>query len=401
MREDFSRRAFLSLSIILALAPRFFPAKIFDKAARKQLTAYLEDICQWILAREQAALDGQIPAIANTPLSLQGNLARVLLAGGELTKNGAKCFDEALRWCDGFASKQQRVVTSLGNEGGYWATGAAGDVDLVENSLAAVALARGFASADGSRKKAYRQALDRYAAFLLEGVRAGNGLGTTVNSWQLQGDMSGAFGSGIQKGVPALKPSSRSTAAGTAFLSLMSAVSREPNQRSAALQGVEWILKNRRPNGEMPNLVAGQESDEAPFTTMTLAGEAIQSAYYLLNDTALNQRLGPELDNTVRRMMRIQGESGLWGEGDDRRGCSGVATLLAWHFLSFKGDETIPQALDKFWQNLSNPVHAQSFGVLSPRSTLGGTHHSRNDQAGNYVQLHPISTRGWDSPQQK
>jgi hypothetical protein len=364
LRKDFTRHAFLSLSMILLLAPILFPAKIFDKTARKQLTAYLDDICQWILAREQAARDGQIPGIANTPLSVQGNLARVLLAGGELTKNGAKCLDEALQWCDGFASKQQRVVTSLGNEGGYWVTGAAGDADLVENSLAAVALARAFVSADGNRRKAYREALDRYAAFLLEGARAGNGSETTVNSWQLQGEMGGAFGSGIQKGVPALKPSSRSTAAGTAFLSLMSSVSREQDQRNAALQGVEWILKNRRPNGEMPNLVGGQESDQAPFTTMTLAGEAIQSAYYLLNDTALNQRLGPELDNTVRRMMRIQGENGLWGEGDDRRGCSGVATLLAWHFLSFKGDETIPQALDKFWQNLSNPVHAQSFGVL-------------------------------------
>ena len=121
---------------------------------------------------------------------------------------------------------------------------------------------------------------------------------------------------------------------------------------------------------------------------VSLAGEAIQSAYYLLNDTALNQRLGAELDNTVRRMMRIQRETGLWGEGTDRRGCSGVATLLAWHFLSFKGDETIPQALDKFWQNLSNPVHAQSFGVLAHPSLdrLGRSHHCRNDQAWNYVQ---------------
>jgi hypothetical protein len=114
----------------------------------------------------------------------------------------------------------------------------------------------------------------------------------------------------------------------------------------------------------MPNFVEGEESEEMPFTTMTLVAEAIQSAYYLLDEATLNQRLGPELDNTVRRMMRLQGENGLWGEGLDQRGSSGVATLLAWHFLSFKGDETIPQALDKFWQTLSNPVHAQSFGML-------------------------------------
>ena len=370
LRTIFIRSTGLSLLTILALAPVLFPAKIFDKAAKKQLTGYLEEICQWILTREQAARDGQIQSTANTPLSCQGNLARVLLAGGELTKNGAKCLEEGLRWCDAFAERQQRVVTSLGNEGGCWFIGAPGDVDLSENSTAAVALARGFAYADGNRRKTYRQALDRYAAFLLEGARAGNGLQKTITSWQLQGENGGSFGSGIQKGVPLQKPSSVSTATGTAFLAQMSALSRDQNQRSAALQAVEWILKNRRPNGEMPTLVAGEESEQMPFTTMSLAGEAIQSAYYLLNDTALNQRLGTELDNTIRRMMRIQGEAGIWGEGADRRGCSGVATLLAWHFLSFKGDETIPQALDKFWQNLSNPVHSQSFGVLAhPVST--------------------------------
>jgi hypothetical protein len=356
--------ALVSLLIGLASSRTLFPAKIFDKAAKKQLTGYLEEICHWILAREQAARDGQIPSVANTPLSLQGNLARVLLAGGELAKNGAKFLEEGLRWCDGFAGRQQRVVTSLGNEGGYWTSGAPADVDLSENSLAAVALARGYACADGTRKKAYRQALDRYAAFLLEGARAGGGLQRTISAWQTQGDDGGAFGGGLQKGVASLNPSSASTAAAAAFLSHMAAISHEPDQRSAALQALEWVLKNRRPNGEMPNLVDGVESEQLPFTTMTLAGEAIQSAYYLLNDTALNQRLGPELDNTMRRMMRLQGENGIWGEEADRRGASGVATLLAWHYVSFKGDETIPQALDKFWQNLSNPVHAQSFGVL-------------------------------------
>jgi hypothetical protein len=369
LRPDAARFAWLSLLIILVSASAVH-SKIFDKTAKKQLTAYLEEICQWILAREQAASDGQIPSTSNTPLSLQGNLARVLLAGGELTKNGAKDVEQALKWCDVFAGKQQRAVTSLGNEGGYWFTGTPGDVDLSENSLAAVALARGLAYADGDRKKVYRQTLDRYARFLLEGARVGNGFKQTITDWQLQGENDGALGGGVQTGLPSLKASSASTAAGAAFLAQMSALSHEQNQRSMALRAVEWILKKRKPNGEMPNLVAGEESDQMPFTTMTLAGEAVQSAYYLLNDTALNQRLGPELDNTVRRMMRVQGESGVWGEGADRRGCSGVATLLAWHFLSFKGDETIPQSLEKFWQNLSNPVHAQSFGVLAhPVST--------------------------------
>ena len=370
VKKHFVHIAIISILLVPALNRAVFPAKIFDKTAKKQLTTYLEDICQWILAREQAARDGQIPSVANTPLSLQGNFARTLLAGSELTKNGAPYLEEALRWSDAFAARQQRVLTSLGNEGGYWPIGPTCDVDLSENSLAAVALARACAYADGNRKKSYMQALDRYAQFLVEGVRAGNGVRQTINGWQLQGEQSGAFGRGIEKGMPSPKPSTASTAAGTAFLFQMSALSRDQSVRNAALQGLDWVLKNRRPNGEMPNYVDGEESEQMPFTAMTFAAEAIQSAYYLLNDTALNKRLGEELDNTIRRMMRIQGENGLWGEGLDRRGCSGVATLLAWHFLSFKGDETIPQALDKFWQNLSNPVHSQSFGVLlNPIST--------------------------------
>jgi hypothetical protein len=306
LRKDFTRRAFLSMSMILVLAPVLFPAKIFDKTAKKQLTAYLEDICQWILAREQAARDGQIAGIASTPLSVQGNLARTLLAGSELLKSGPKCLEEGLRWCDAFAAKQQPVVTSLGNEGGYWLS-PVGAVDLSENSLAAVALARGLAVSDGNRRKVYRQALDRYAGFLLEGVRAGNAVQHTVTCWQLEGANEGAFGSGIQNGVPSSQPSTASTAAAMAFLAQISVLSRDQSFRGAAVKSLEWVLKNRRPNGEMPNYVAGEESEQMPFTTMTFAAEAIQSAYYLLNDAALNQRLGEELDNTIRRMMRIQG----------------------------------------------------------------------------------------------
>ncbi|MCI0421815.1 MAG: pectate lyase [Acidobacteria bacterium] len=354
------------ISLLIALLPTraLFPAKIFDKTAKKQLRVYLDDICQWILAREQASRDGKIQSVANNPRSLQGNLARVLLAGSELTKNNTKCMEEALRWCDAFAARQQRVSTSLGSEGGCWSTGEGPDVDLSENSMAAVALARGHAYADGSRRKSYRQALERYGRFLLEGVRAETGQRPSVAGWLLQGGSDGAIGGGFKKDVASLKPSTASTAAGAAFLAQLYALSRERQHRDAAVQAVEWILKSRRPTGEMPNFIDGAESEADPFTTLALCGEAIQSVYYLLDDASFNQRLGRELDNTVRRVMRIQEESGLWGEGADRRGSSGVATLLAWHYLSFKGDETIPQSLDKFWQNLSNPVHAQSFGVL-------------------------------------
>ncbi len=366
--SGFSLKKSLSAAAVMLLGCLFFtrlvfPAKIFDKAAKKQLTTYLYDICEWIMAREQASHDGQIRSVAGDPFSLQGNLARVLIAGSELTKNGSRFLEEALRWCDRFASQQQRVVTSQGKEGGYWPSAQAGTVALAENSFAAAALARACEYADAGRRKNYRQVLERYALFLLEGTQLPGHSSQT--GWIItQGDDAGALGTGTEKAAALAKPSTASTAGGASFFAQLYAVSRNRQHRDQALKSLEWLLKNRRPNGEVINFTDGKESDAAAFTAVTLFAEAVQSASYLLEDASFNERLGTDLENTVRQMMRIQAENGLWGEGPDRRGSSGVATLLAWYYLSFKADETIPQSLDKFWQNLSNPVHAQSFGVL-------------------------------------
>jgi hypothetical protein len=349
---------------LFSLPATVFTAKIFDKTAKKQLTAYLYDICEWIMAREQASQSGQIQSVANEPLSLQGNLARVLMAGSDLTKNGSRYLDEALRWCDRFSGQQQRVVTSRGTEGGYWPSGPA-TVDLGENSFAAVALARACTYADGTRKKTYQQAMERYAHFLLEGTKPDGNLRQPSSGWIIgQGDADGAIGSGMAQGIVLTRPSTAATTGGAAFFAQLYAVSRNRQYRELALRSLEWLLKHRQPNGEVPNMIDGKESDAISFTAVTLFAEAVQAAAYLLEDPNFNQRMKEELENSVRQMMRIQGDNGLWGEGADRRGSSGVATLLAWYYLNFKGDETIPQALDKFWQTLSNPVHSQSFGVL-------------------------------------
>ena len=74
--------------------------------------------------------------------------------------------------------------------------------------------------------------------------------------------------------------------------------------------------------------------------------------------------------------MRLQGENGIWGEGADKQGSPGIAMLLSWYYSNppTKPDESIPQTVDKFWELLSNPVHAQSFGIFvngSATASLG------------------------------
>ena len=73
--------------------------------------------------------------------------------------------------------------------------------------------------------------------------------------------------------------------------------------------------------------------------------------------------MAKEVEPTIRWLIRIQNDRGLWGEGPDQQRSSGAATLLAWFYLNVTADEVIPQTLEKFWQVLLNPVHSQSFGV--------------------------------------
>ena len=177
-------------------------------------------------------------------------------------------------------------MTSLGNEGGYWANAATPEsLDLSGNSLAAVALARGYTYADGTRRKSYQQALERYARFLLEGAKADSTQALPASPGWLatQGEASGAMGFGYAKGKVLLKPSTSATAAGAAYFAQLSRncaqqtiSGREPRRR-------QWILKKRRPERrDSPNLFEGEESQEAPFTMITLCAEAIQAASYLL-----------------------------------------------------------------------------------------------------------------------
>ena len=293
---------------LVAFPMRLSSGKIFDKTAKKQLASYLDDICQWILARQQASQSGEIRSVTQDPFSVQGNLARVLMAGSELTKDNARYLEEALRWCDRLADRQQRVSTSKGNEGGYWpGSSGPGKLDLSETSLAAAALARGHAYADGSQRKSYQQALERYARFLLEGAQADASQQFSASpGWVItQGEDIGAIGFVYGEGKALIKPATAATAAGAAFFAELYGITRNQRYREVSVNALDWVLKNRKANGEIPSFFEGEESDTAPFTTITISAEAIQAASYLLEDPNLQKRLGTDLENTVRQMKRV------------------------------------------------------------------------------------------------
>ncbi len=170
MRKTWSLN--LLIGVLLLIPSAFQSGKLFDGAIKKQLTQYLQDISRWAVDAKLSALPvAKIGARGMERLAAQAGLGRTLIATGEMTKEGSKYIEEALLWGEALVGQQRRTQTSQGGEGGYWAE-SNGDIELTENCMAAAALGRAFAAAEGSRKKEYVQAMERLARFLLEGSPA-------------------------------------------------------------------------------------------------------------------------------------------------------------------------------------------------------------------------------------
>ena len=366
MRYIWSR--ILLIGVLLLTPSVFQSGKLFDGAIKKQLTQYLQDISRWAVDAKLSALPvAKIGARGMERLAAQAGLGRTLIATGEMTKEGSKFIEEALMWGDALVGQQRRTQTSQGGEAGYWSDGSE-NIELTENCMAAAALGRAFAAAEGSRKKEYVQAMERLARFLLEGSPAESASKRpAVVGWGVtSGEQKGAWGSGVINGTASLLPSTRSTAAAAFFFAELYGVTRNKQYREIAMNSVGWLLKNRHANGGFPDILDGKELEEVSYVSVAYCVEAIQAAFYLLDDSAFNKQLPIDLENTVRQLMRVQGENGIWGEGPDRLGSPGVVMLLSWYYSNppKKPDESIPQSADKFWELLSNPVHAQSYGIF-------------------------------------
>ncbi len=371
MQKSSWKIVLLVVVALALLAPSQLQAKkLFRKAAKKQLRQYLAEICDWI---ESATFEGP----SSTGLTSAGSI-RTLLAGYELAGKEQRYLAAALRWGDRLIGRQRGLETSRGNQGALWLNEDDGlPLNLADSSLAAAALARSYAYADKDRKQAYREALEQYARVLVEGHKE-NPLKKEwkgSKGWVItEEDDQGAIGMGYLDGQAAAKPSTASTAAGSLFFAQLYQVTEKPHYRRLATDGVRWLIKSRRANGQIPAIVDGNISLNDSLQVIPYWTEAFQAAYYLLADPDLTRWMLVELDLTIRWLLRIRNERGLWGEGAEETVTPSITTLLAWFYLSAETDESIPPTLNPPWQLWLNPVHAQSFGVLvdGPTTSLVG-----------------------------
>lgn len=364
----FSARLLLPVLLLAVAMPVQLQAKkLFRKAAKKQLKHTLVEICDWIETR--AGEESQSAAWTSAAS------IRALLVGYDLAGKQKRYLNAALGWGDRLVARQQPVRTAAGNRGALW-IGREESLPLnsADSCLAAAALARSHVYADRARRRVYRQALERYARVLVEGYRGdGERKGWDGSSgWVITGgEDEGAIAMGTLDGRVSVRPSTASTAAGSLFFSQLYALTENPEYRRLAADGVRWLVRSRRPNGQIPSIVDGSISLQGSLGVIPYWAEAFQAAYYLLDDRDLTGWMLVELDLTIRWLLRVRSEQGLWGEGPEKRVTASVATLLAWFYLSADSDESIPPALNPPWKLWLNPVHAQSFGILVDEPVSG------------------------------
>ena len=128
-------------------------------------------------------------------------------------------------------------------------------------SLPTSALAVILNYAEPNKKSLYLKALERYARFVIDGCHIDpQGLGREgAAGWVIrQGEDRGALGCGYYEGHLSLKPYTTSTATtGGGFFSALYALTGKAEYKNIAAGAVAWLLKIRRPDGEIPYILDG------------------------------------------------------------------------------------------------------------------------------------------------
>ncbi len=348
-------------------------------ATAEKLRAWLEDVNAWVLS-----LDPGSQALKNTDdtadsIFINGNFARLLAASYRIVGNEAY-LKEALRWGDSFYHHQRISMTSRPDEAGYWvdlSRNPRGNIYFGDGGTATSALAIILDYAEPGKKSLYLKALERYARFVIDGCHIDpQGLGREAAAgWVIrQGEDKGALGCGYYEGHLSLKPYTISTATtGGGFFSALFALTGKAEYRDVAGGAVAWLLKIRRPDGEIPYILDGQTSADWPLDTLTYCTEAFVPADIYLKDEKTRQLMRTEIRPTIQWFLPKQNADGSWGEtqSPDQQRSPRAVTLLAWYYRNVEQDPKVKDAVGRYCGFLLDPEKSRTYGVKKLVRTTG------------------------------
>ncbi len=341
-----------------------------------QLQAYLKDLCDWTLTLDVGS--GQLKNTKDTAWSIfiNGNLARMLMAAYQITGNRAY-LDEGLRWADTFVQQQRIVITSKGEEGGYWGdAGPTGNIYFGDAGTAATALALACRYATPARQQIYQRAMDRYVRFLYQGSiddPQGKGRGAATTWFVQAAAAKGAIGTGYYRGHLSPHPYTVSTATtAAAFLSEYFALTRKPEIARDAYAAASWLMSLQTPDG-IPYIIDGTSQTHWPLAVMTYCGEGFIGVHTLVDDKVARDGIARGVKPTIEWLIKTQNADGTWGatRSDDQQRSAGVLSLLNWYYTSVERDERVRNAADKYIAFLLDPANSQTHGVKELVRTTG------------------------------
>ncbi|HPG39772.1 MAG TPA: hypothetical protein PLP19_13485 [bacterium] len=371
--------SFILTILFFAFTMQTFAAEplIPDEKTRTDLVNYYDSICQWIIKADLRSGELKITEKRRTSIFINSNLARVLVAGYEITGK-QEYLEEALLWFDRLVSLQQITIASDGREAGWWGDFTPKDnIYLGDAGTSATALAVIVRYADGERREKYMKALELYANFVIYGTKEDpQGLNRGgSNGWIIrEGENAGAIGCGYYKGELSQAPYTISTSVtGAAFFSCMYKLTGNREYLEIAENAVNYLLNVRDPFGEFPYILHNFQLDEWPLDTMSYMADGIISCYINSDDEEFKKSVGKRIARSIQWLLNRQEDNGVWGEmrSEDQQRSQGVLNLLVWYYHDIAHYPQIAATIRANYNFFLNPKNSSFFGVNELPITTG------------------------------
>ena len=363
----------LLIPIVILLLAAAAPAQppqpiVVDPQTRQELTTLLRDVCDWAIAIELRSGELKIREQRRTSIFINSNLARVLMAGYQITGD-QRYLDEALAWFDRFVALQQVTLSASGDTVGWWGDfSPTANIYLGDAGTSATALAGAVRFTSGERRAAYLTALIRYANFVRFGTNAdpqGKDRGASPGWIVTSGPDQGALGTGYYKGRLAVAPYTIATAVtGSGFFSALYGLTRDPVYLNIAEAAGRWLLQQRAADGRVPYTIENQIHESWPINTLSYVSDGLIGLYRRTPHTEMKTAIAASINRNVNWLITQQNNHGVWGKmrSEDQQRSQGAINLMVLYYSEISPEQLVLESIERNYRFFLKPDNLQKYG---------------------------------------
>eukprot|EP00729_Bicosta_minor_P015444 gene15444-2058_t len=386
------------MSFLPIVALSVASANPVPKVPTQELEGLLMRIADYGVAAGVAANDIKNGSASPASIFINGNMARTVLAAYKIKGNQSH-LDAGLAWCDAFVAVQIPLMTSTGEQGGYWDTGYS-EIFIADTGTAVAALTLCHSLQPAKAKQAaYEAALRRYTLFVTKGCSTPPTKPAKANAtrcppkgqgWVIPAPFpdAGALGDGYYQGSINLSPYTISTATtGSCAFVEYDDIQKQPELESIAKNAVKWILSKVQADGKIPYILTPpSDNGHTLYQPITYSTESFIDVDLRYPD--MHAELSTTLKKTVYFLVHNQSADGSWGRWDQPGGSEGARSdnlsglqfspsgdaqrspralsLLQWYYMHVSADKEVGTAIQKYATFLANKANQAQYGIGAP-----------------------------------